>query len=112
MRHGRHDRGLVQCESTPTCRIHSHLTRPGAAPTLAPGATAPAARIHEGRGGQVNSSSRRRRTGVWVLALAATIAGGTAAVGSAGPKAKQVRVAYLSFAVANSYDAPMLAAAK
>jgi ribose transport system substrate-binding protein len=32
--------------------------------------------------------------------------------GSAGAAAKPVRVAYLSFAVANSYDAPMLAAAK
>jgi ribose transport system substrate-binding protein len=43
-----------------------------------------------------------------VCAVAAVVAGGAAG----GKDAKQVRVAYLSFAVANSYDAPMLAAAK
>src|SRR3954470_16036357 len=43
-----------------------------------------------------------------VGAAAAVVAGGAAG----GKTAKPVRVAYLSFAVANSYDAPMLAAAK
>jgi ribose transport system substrate-binding protein len=43
---------------------------------------------------------------VLAVAAAATISGGAAA-GSSKPK-----IAYLSFAVANSYDAPMLAAAK
>ena len=43
-----------------------------------------------------------------VCAAAAVVAGGAAG----GKTAKPVRVAYLSFAVANSYDAPMLAAAK
>lgn len=49
-----------------------------------------------------------------LLAASATtaIAAGGAAGSSAGAAAKPVRVAYLSFAVANSYDAPMLAAAK
>jgi len=37
---------------------------------------------------------------------------GAAAGASARSTAKPVRIAYLSFAVANSYDAPMLAAAK
>jgi ribose transport system substrate-binding protein len=43
-----------------------------------------------------------------VCAVSAVVAGGAAG----GKTAKPVRVAYLSFAVANSYDAPMLAAAK
>ena len=37
---------------------------------------------------------------------------GAAAGAPARPAAKPVKIAYLSFAVANSYDAPMLAAAK
>jgi ribose transport system substrate-binding protein len=45
---------------------------------------------------------------VAVCAAAAVVAGGAAG----GKTAKPVRVAYLSFAVANSYDAPMLAAAR
>ena len=60
---------------------------------------------------------RRRRPVAWLLALAAvfvasSIASGTATGSSARKDAKRVRIAYLSFAVANSYDAPMLAAAK
>src|SRR3954463_12157388 len=49
-----------------------------------------------------------------VAAFAVAVVAATGAVGAtsnAGAK-KKVRVAYLSFAVANSYDAPMLAAAK
>ena len=46
----------------------------------------------------------RRR---WAAAIAAG-----AASGAAAKSAKTIRIAYLSFAVANSYDAPMLAAAK
>ncbi|HEY6028977.1 MAG TPA: sugar ABC transporter substrate-binding protein [Gaiellaceae bacterium] len=48
---------------------------------------------------------------VAVATTAAVAAGGAAGAG-ARPAVKPVRVAYLSFAVANSYDAPMLAAAK
>jgi ribose transport system substrate-binding protein len=44
-------------------------------------------------------------------ATAAVAASGAAGAG-ARPAATTVRVAYLSFAIANSYDAPMLAAAK
>ena len=33
-------------------------------------------------------------------------------IGCGRPSRKTIRIAYLSFAVANSYDAPMLAAAK
>ncbi|HZR93998.1 MAG TPA: sugar ABC transporter substrate-binding protein [Gaiellaceae bacterium] len=44
-----------------------------------------------------------------VLVVTAAVLGGAAAASSG---AKKVRIAYLSFAVANSYDAPMLAAAK
>jgi len=60
----------------------------------------------------VNNASWLTRTravtavAVLAVAAAATISGGAAA-GSSTPK-----IAYLSFAVANSYDAPMLAAAK
>jgi ribose transport system substrate-binding protein len=60
----------------------------------------------------VNNASWLTRTraviavAVLAVAAAATISGGAAA-GSSSPK-----IAYLSFAVANSYDAPMLAAAK
>ena len=66
----------------------------------------------------ISASIRRRHVvGVAMLALAAagaSVASGAAA-SSAAPAAhaaKPVRIAYLSFAVANSYDAPMLAAAK
>ncbi|HSP71484.1 MAG TPA: sugar ABC transporter substrate-binding protein [Gaiellaceae bacterium] len=46
------------------------------------------------------------------VATTAAVAAGGAAGAGARPAVKTVRVAYLSFAVANSYDAPMLAAAK
>lgn len=63
----------------------------------------------------ISAVSRRRRiVGASALVVAcATAAAGIAAAASARPASqKQVRVAYLSFAVANSYDAPMLAAAR
>src|SRR5215210_4663383 len=48
-----------------------------------------------------------------LVAVAVVIAAGAAVGASSRADAKKpVRVAYLSFAVANSYDAPMLAAAK
>src|SRR4029077_8154226 len=65
----------------------------------------------------ISAGSRRVRVAaatsalLAVCAIAAFAAGG-AAGRSAGSGASPVRVAYLSFAVANSYDAPMLAAAK
>jgi ribose transport system substrate-binding protein len=49
---------------------------------------------------------------VAAAASASAIASGTAVSSSSSREATPVRVAYLSFAVANSYDAPMLAAAK
>jgi ribose transport system substrate-binding protein len=60
---------------------------------------------------------RRRATGavaaLLVACATAAVAAGVAAGGSTSVSATQpVQVAYLSFAVANSYDAPMLAAAK
>jgi ribose transport system substrate-binding protein len=57
---------------------------------------------------------RRRRTlSALALLVAGAAAAGIAAAASAHPAAKKpIRVAYLSFAVANSYDAPMLSAAK
>ena len=67
---------------------------------------------------RISASVRRRCiVGVAVLALAAAGVSvvSSAAASSAAPAAhaaKPVRIAYLSFAVANSYDAPMLAAAK
>jgi len=61
-------------------------------------------------------SRRRLALGVSIAlvgAVAAVIAAGAAVGASSGAHAKKpVRVAYLSFAVANSYDAPMLAAAR
>ena len=61
----------------------------------------------------ISAISRRRRilAGCAGLVACATAAG-IAAAASAHPAAKPVRIAYLSFAVANSYDAPMLAAAQ
>ena len=58
---------------------------------------------------------RRRAVGAFAALFAACVgAAVTAAAGVASPTKGQapVRVAYLSYAVANSYDAPMLAAAK
>jgi len=60
----------------------------------------------------ITSGSRRARIAALSAALLAAGAAVVAIVGSAGAAAKPVRVAYLSFAVANSYDAPMLAEAK
>jgi ribose transport system substrate-binding protein len=62
----------------------------------------------------VNSISflaRRRTTALLVALVAATVVAGSA-IGAAASPAAKAKVAYLSFAVANSYDAPMLAAAK
>lgn len=65
---------------------------------------------------QVNlKSGQPRRRWLAVASAALLVAGVTAATAASAPAkgtAKTVRVAYLSFAVANSYDAPMLAAAK
>jgi ribose transport system substrate-binding protein len=57
---------------------------------------------------------RRHRSAVWVGVLLVSIASAAivASVASGRTDAKKPRIAYLSFAVANSYDAPMLAAAK
>jgi ribose transport system substrate-binding protein len=62
----------------------------------------------------VNASrwlGRRRRTAiVAVAATAAVVAGGLAS--DASGTRERPRIAYMSFAVANSYDAPMLKAAR
>jgi ribose transport system substrate-binding protein len=56
-------------------------------------------------------SAWRRATAVLVV-LAAVAAAAIGATGAASHTSAKPKVAYLSFAVANSYDAPMLAAAK
>ena len=58
------------------------------------------------------SLSTRRRAIAAVVAIAAVTAFAIGATGAASHTAAKPKVAYLSFAVANSYDAPMLAAAK
>jgi ribose transport system substrate-binding protein len=63
------------------------------------------------------SPESRHRSVVGAACLAAVVVVTVVAAGLAGranarPAASPVRIAYLSFAVANSYDAPMLAAAK
>lgn len=59
------------------------------------------------------SRGRVTRVGLAVTgALALSVTAGLASTTSANAKAKQVKIAYLSFAVNNSYDAPMLAAAQ
>jgi ribose transport system substrate-binding protein len=62
----------------------------------------------------MSARSRRARivcAAVAMVALATALNAGTASAAHQR-SAKTVRIAYLSFAVANSYDAPMLAAAK
>ena len=54
---------------------------------------------------------RRRRTAILAVATAGAIAATGIASGASGSR-ERPRVAFMSFAVANSYDAPMLAAAK
>ena len=59
----------------------------------------------------ISAVSRRRRmlgASAAILVVCALVAG----AGNASRAAAPIRVAYLSYAVANSYDAPMLAAAK
>jgi ribose transport system substrate-binding protein len=89
-------------------------------------ATAPCSRdVHERpklrQGGLVEvklitAGPRRTRAAATAAALLAACATAAVVAGSAAGGASRstagVRVAYLSFAVANSYDAPMLAAAK
>ncbi len=57
-----------------------------------------------------------RRRSAWTATAVAMLAGAvlasSASSQSTQASAKKIRIAYLSFAVANSYDAPMLAAAK
>ena len=60
---------------------------------------------------RISLSTRRRATAA-VVAIAAVTALTIGATGAASHTAAKPKVAYLSFAVANSYDAPMLAAAK
>jgi ribose transport system substrate-binding protein len=54
---------------------------------------------------------RRRRTAIIALATAGAVAAAGLAAGASGSR-ERPRIAFLSFAVANSYDAPMLKAAK
>ena len=60
---------------------------------------------------RISFPARRRGLAVLVALVAAVVAVAPIALPTARPAAKP-KVAYLSFAVANSYDAPMLAAAK
>ncbi len=61
----------------------------------------------------ISRPDRRRRTALLVAFLAVVVAAAGAIGAAASPTAaKKAKVAYLSFAVANTYDAPMLAAAK
>jgi ribose transport system substrate-binding protein len=53
----------------------------------------------------------RRRTAIVVLATAGAVAAAGLASGASGSR-ERPRIAFLSFAVANSYDAPMLKAAR
>jgi ribose transport system substrate-binding protein len=59
----------------------------------------------------ISLSTRRGATAV-VVALGAVAAAAIGVTGAASHNAAKPKIAYLSFAVANSYDAPMLAAAK
>lgn len=64
---------------------------------------------------RISPKPRRSVVGIACLALVLAVAitsGGLAGRASARTAASPVKIAYLSFAVANSYDAPMLAAAK
>ena len=56
-----------------------------------------------------SKSGLRRGAALGILALAGSLVLGTSASHAA---AKQINIAYLSYAVANSYDGPMLAAAR
>jgi ribose transport system substrate-binding protein len=58
------------------------------------------------------SLSTWRRASAVVVAFAAIAAAAIGATGAASHTSAKPKIAYLSFAVANSYDAPMLAAAR
>ncbi len=64
------------------------------------------------QGGKVTSTFTRLRAGLIGGAALAVVLLGVTAPAQATVKHKTYKVAYLSYAVANSYDAPMLAAAK
>ena len=61
---------------------------------------------------RISWTSQSRATAVLVLAALVTLAVAAGGATGAGTSKSNPRIAYLSFAVANSYDAPMLAAAK
>ena len=58
------------------------------------------------------SRSTGRRVSAVIVALGVAVAAAIGATGAASHTAAKPKIAYLSFAVANSYDAPMLAAAR
>lgn len=61
----------------------------------------------------LKSKSFKGRVAFAVFAIAGSLlVNSTAAMAASKPKPKQINVAYLSFAITNSYDAPMLAAAR
>ena len=53
----------------------------------------------------------RRRTAIIAVVAASAVAAAAVATGASGSR-QRPKVAFMSFAVANSYDAPMLKAAK
>ena len=61
---------------------------------------------------KISLSARRRAAAVLVALAAVAVAAGAAIGAGSQATATKPRIAYLSFAVANSYDAPMLAAAR
>jgi ribose transport system substrate-binding protein len=60
----------------------------------------------------IHHGSRRTATLLVGAVMAASIVGGSAALAQSPSAGEPLQLAYLSFAVANSYDAPMLAAAE
>ena len=58
------------------------------------------------------SAWRRATVAIAVLAVTSVAAGSAVGAATDTTAVKRARIAYLSFAVANSYDAPMLAAAQ
>ena len=60
----------------------------------------------------MSNARRLLRRGSWITAVVAAAAVAATLAGGASGSAQRPKIAFLSFAVANTYDAPMLKAAK
>ena len=103
---------LAACGSSSGSSAASSSSVPAATSAAAAAATSAAAAATSAVASAAASAAPTSGAATSAASAAPTAAATSAAATSAAATGKQLQIAYLSFAVANSYDAPMLAAAK